>query len=217
MNETATAKLWVLDVERVVHAIGEAGLEEQKLALDRLGKRYGNEARAEAEAKLAPKPMVPPPEPKPEPKARPIDTSPVLNPGAPYDNASEFIHSTAMLDGRGTLWFWQDQFYRWSGRVYEAVPHEVMRQQVYRFLDGSRKRSGEQLIRFQPTPRHVNETIDALKSQLALGLECQPPIWLEARKSAKDWVVFQNGIGEHVDRRSSAADARPLGPQCARV
>lgn len=216
MTESAAAKVWQRDVERVVGALRDAGPEEQRLALDRLGKRYGPEARVAAAEGLAPKrapapePIAkpePPPQPQPEVKARPADASPVLNPSAPYDNASEFIHRTALVDGHCTVWFWQDVFYRWSGRVYEPVPHEVMRQQVYRFLDGARRRSGEQLLRFQPTPRHVNETIDALKSQLALGLECHPPMWLERRESAKDWVVFQNGIVNMLTE-----EVRPLTP-----
>ena len=194
MIETAAAKLWVLDVERVVRAVGEAGPEEQKLALDRLGKRYGNEARAEAEAKLAPKPVVPPPEPKPQPKPKPADARPVLNPSAPYAIAGEFIHRHCMVGDDCVLWHWQGQFYRWGGRVYEAVPDELMRGQLYNFLNDAVKKAGEVLHPFQPTPRHVNEVIDSLKSRLALGVECQPPMWLGTRRSGTDWIVFQNRV-----------------------
>jgi putative DNA primase/helicase len=236
MSESAAPKLSDLALERIVREFADAGPDEQRLAVERIAERHGAEAAKEAGgrfavgtaeredraraarsareqmlSKLAAPKLEPAPEPEPSPqseaKARPADASPVLNPGAPYDNASEFIHRTALIDGHCTLWFWQDQFYRWSGRVYEPVPHEVMRQQVYRFLDRARKRSGEQLLRFQLTPRHVNETIDALKSQLALGLECQPPIWLERREGAKDWVVFQNGIVNMLTE-----EVRPLTP-----
>ena len=234
MTESATVKSWAAEV---AHKLAAEEPDIQNAALEKIALRDGEAAkgavitaladerarraakaaadkvaREQKLAKLAPPPPEPAPEPPPEPatpqpKAAPADTAPVLNPGAPYDNASEFIHRTALVDGHCTLWFWQDQFYRWSGRVYEPVPHEVMRQQVYRFLDGARKRSGEQLLRFQPTPRHVNETIDALKSHLALGLECHPPMWLDRRESAKDWVVFQNGVVNMLTE-----EVRPLTP-----
>ncbi|TFV74107.1 hypothetical protein E4K64_19130 [Bradyrhizobium frederickii] len=142
---------------------------------------------------LAPEPP-PKPTPKPEPKARPADARPLLNPSAPYAIAGEYIHRHCMIGDACVLWHWQGQFYRWGGRVYEAVPDELMRGQIYSFLNEAVKKAGEVLHPFQPTPRHVNEVIDALKSRLALGTECQPPMWLEGRKSATDWIVFQNRV-----------------------
>ena len=158
---------------------------------------------------LATVPEPTPPKPKPDPAPVRIepDAPPVLNPNAPYDIAGEYIHRHCLEAGQCVLWHWQGQFYRWSGRVYEAVPDDVMRGQVYRFLDRARRRSGEELIRFQPRPGNVSDVIDALKSQLALGIECQPPMWLEARKAAKDWVVFQNGIVNMLTE-----EVRPLTP-----
>ncbi|MHC2662562.1 DNA primase family protein [Bradyrhizobium diazoefficiens] len=204
MSKSATAKVWQLDVERVVRALRDAGPDEQRLALDRLGKRYGVEARIAAAEQLAPKPAPAPepepptpepePPPKPEMKARPIDAAPVLNPSAPYAIAGEYIHRHCMIGEACVLWHWQGQFYRWGGRVYEAIPDELMRGQIYGFLNGAVRKAGEVLHPFQPTPRHVNEVIDSLKSRLALGIECQPPMWLNARKGATDWIVFQNQV-----------------------
>jgi putative DNA primase/helicase len=119
---------------------------------------------------------------------------PTLNPSAPYDNAGAYIDHRCIVGGQCILWHWQGEFYRWGGRIYEAVPDDVMRGQVYSFLDSARRRSGDEFVRFQPTPRHVNEVIDSLKSRLALGIECQPPLWLGTRGSANDWIVFENKI-----------------------
>jgi len=40
----------------------------------------------------------------------------------------------------------------------------------------------------------VNEVLDCLKTGLALGVECQPPMWLDTRTGATDCIVFNNGI-----------------------
>ncbi|MHC2466700.1 DNA primase family protein [Bradyrhizobium embrapense] len=153
---------------------------------------FATKPEGEAEASAA----------KPKPPS-----GPTLNPNAPYDNAGVFIQRHCMVGDDCVLWHWQGSFYRWSGHVYEPVPDELMRGQVYAFLDGARKRSGDELVRFQPKPRNVSDVIDALKSQLALGLECQPPTWLGTRESAKDWVVFKNGIVNMLTE-----EVRPLTP-----
>ena len=150
------------------------------------------------------------PQPKVQPKVEPkpsVVEAPVLSPMAPYDTGKEFVKRHCTMNGLCITWFWQEQWYRWNGQIYEVVPHGVLRQQVYEFLDGARRRSGEQLIRFQPTPKYVNDVIDALKAQLELGLECQPPMWLGERRSATDWMVLQNGL-VNVETQ----EFRPLSP-----
>jgi len=93
----------------------------------------------------------------------------VLNPNAPYDIAAEYINRRCTVDGHCVLWFWQDSFYFWSGRVYEALPNDVLRGQMYDFLHQAFKRSGGNTVPYEPDSRKVNEVIDALKSRLSLG------------------------------------------------
>ena len=201
MSEVAAPKLWQLDVERVARALREAGPDEQRLALDRLAKRHGQEARAEAAAKLAPKPVAPEPkaaakvEVKPQPKPeRVADALLVLNPSSPYDTAGEFIHRRCKLGDQCILWFWQDQFYRWGGRVYEPVSEKALEGQLYEFLDKAVKSSGGGHVRFQPTPKNVSDVLHGIKSRLALGIEYHPPMWIGTREPATDWVVFNNKV-----------------------
>jgi putative DNA primase/helicase len=119
---------------------------------------------------------------------------PILNANAPYDTAKEFIRRECVLAGART-WFWQGQFWRWNGKFYAPDPDEVMRRLVYEFLDGAKRWTGQnQTVRFQPTPRHVNEVLDCLKTGLALGVECQPPMWLDSPEPATECIVFGNGI-----------------------
>ncbi len=130
-----------------------------------------------------------------QPPARPNESSPVLSVSAPYDTAKEFIRRQCSLEGAPLVWFWQGQFWRWNGAYYAPEPDEVMRGLVYGFLDSARKWTGQnQTVRFQPTPRHVNEVLDCLKTGLALGVEFQPPMWMDTSASGTDWIVFRNGI-----------------------
>jgi putative DNA primase/helicase len=201
MSESAAARAWHSDVERVVRAVRDAGPDEQKLALDRLAKRHGPEACAAAVAKMVPKPAKAEPkvaadvEVRPQPKpARVADTALVLNPSSPYDTAGEFIHRRCMLGDHCILWFWQDQFYRWSGRVYEPVSEKALEGQLYEFLDKAVKSSGGGHVRFQPTPKNVSDVLHGIKSRLALGVEYHPPMWISTREPAPDWVVFNNKL-----------------------
>jgi len=133
--------------------------------------------------------------PMPPAEERPAELSPVLSSSAPYDTAKEFIRRQCSLEGAPIVWFWQGQFWRWNGTHYAPEPDEVMRGLVYGFLDGARKWTGQnQTVRFQPTPRHVNEVLDCLKTGLALGVEFQPPMWIDTGASGTDWIVFRNGI-----------------------
>jgi hypothetical protein len=80
-------------------------------------------------------------EPGPEPKAAP----PVLSPNAPFDTAKVFVERQcreAASGGLPVVQYWQGQFWRWNGRVYAPEPEEVIRGQVYAFLDGAHRPAG---------------------------------------------------------------------------
>jgi putative DNA primase/helicase len=164
-------------------------------------RRLGPPTRSIAAAIAAPlpvasveaKPVVPEPSPAPAPIVT-AEAAVVLSPQAPYDTAKEFARRHCHREGQPVVWFWQGQFWRWNGRFYATEPDEIMRGLVYAFLDGASKWSGNQTVKFQPNPRHVNEVLDCLKTGLALGVECQPPMWLDPRKPATEMIVFQNGI-----------------------
>lgn len=115
-----------------------------------LAAKLGKKAAAQAPAKVD-APAVASPEPKaaakaevkPQPKPeRVADAALVLNPSSPYDTAGEFIYRRCMLGDHCILWFWQDQFYRWGGRVYEPVSEKALEGQLYEFLDKAVKSSG---------------------------------------------------------------------------
>jgi putative DNA primase/helicase len=121
----------------------------------------------------------------------------VLSAQAPYDTAKEFTRRHCAKDGKLVVYFWQGQFWRWNGRHYEGddKEHTVLRGKVYEFLDKAHRWAGHgQTVPFQPKPEHVNAVLDGLRAGLALGVECQPPMWLDTRQPATEWIVFQNRI-----------------------
>jgi putative DNA primase/helicase len=128
-------------------------------------------------------------------EAAPVEGPVVLNARAPYETAKEFARRRCYRDGKPVVWYWQGQFWRWNGKYYEEEKEEVIRGEVYAFLDGASRWIGpNQTAEFQPTPKHVNDLLDGLKTGLALPVECQPPMWLDSRRPATDMNVFQNGI-----------------------
>ena len=189
--------------------------------LDEVGADGGQVEMVRAQWALARKgrPMVTLVRPKPvaavpkvavvkvEPKPVVADKALVLNPNAPYDIAGEYIKRHCMLGNDCVMWYWQDQFYRWDGRVYTAVYDKALEGQLYAFLDKALRSSGGGQVRFQPTPKNVADVMHGLKSRLSLGLECQPPMWLSTGERATEWVVFQNRIvNVHTE------ETKPLSP-----
>src|SRR5437899_361983 len=83
------------------------------------------------------------PEPGPEAAPTPDDARPpILNPNAPMDNAREFARGHCYRNGVCIVWYWQDQFWRWNGKVYAAEEPEETEGQVWKFLDGALRWSG---------------------------------------------------------------------------
>jgi hypothetical protein len=124
------------------------------------------------------------------------DTVPAtLAQSSPYDTAKEYVRRHCFREGVLATYFWQDQFWKWNGRYYEAVEPQIIHTVTDAFLDGSQKFvGGGDLTRFKPTPKLVNDVLDALKAGLALPAECQPPIWLDSREPATDVLTFRNGL-----------------------
>ena len=120
---------------------------------------------------------------------------PVISAAAPFDTAKEFVQRHCCANGAMIVHYWQGQFWRWNGKFYATEPDEVMRGHVYAFLDGAMRWTAQnQTARFQPTPRHVNDVLDCLKTGLALPVDCQPPMWLDTRRPATEWIGFANRV-----------------------
>ena len=121
--------------------------------------------------------------------------APLVSHLSPYDTAKEYLRRNCFREGfLASYFFWQDQFWEWNGRYYEVLSTEILRDRLYAFLDGSQKLTGGfETTRFKPTPRHVNEVLDGLKSGLVLGDEWQP-MWFETGKRASNVLAFRNTL-----------------------
>ena len=114
---------------------------------------------------------------------------------SPYDTAKEYVRRHCFHEGDLTTYFWQNEYWEWNGRHYATVEPEIIRDRVYAFLDGSRKFvGGDELTRFKPTSKLVNDVLDALKAGLTLRNTCQPPMWFGSGEPATDVLVFRNGL-----------------------
>ena len=124
------------------------------------------------------------------------ETAPAtLAQSSPYDTAREYVRRHCFHEGVLATYFWQNEFWEWNSRYYATVEPQIIRDRVYAFLDGSRKfAGGDELTRFKPNPKLVNDVLDALKAGLTLPNSCQPPMWIDSDEPATDVLVFRNGL-----------------------
>ena len=100
------------------------------------------------------------------------DKPATLSPSGPYDTAKEYVRRKCWRDGLLATYFWQNQFWEWNGKYYEALEEVVMQDRVTAFLDESKKGNVNEEQRFRPKPSHVGEVLFGLKT----GLEPVPEI-----------------------------------------
>ena len=85
---------------------------------------------------------------------------------------------------------------------------------VYALLDGSRKfAGGDELTRFKPNPKLVNDVLDALKAGLTLPNACQPPMRIDSDDRPLSFGISQ-WVGECPHWRTVGANTEAMGTQC---
>jgi putative DNA primase/helicase len=125
----------------------------------------------------------------------------ILDPAAPLDNAKKLISLRGWHkpDRMPTLRYWQKSFWNWRGANWREVDPDTVRGAMWRHLDAAEKYvKGGKKARFEPTPAHVNATVDALGSFLNLeALEHTMPGWFGGGRPAGDLrelVACENGL-----------------------
>lgn len=136
---------------------------------------------------------------------------PIIVSSNPLQSAQIFTRRTYFHKRTGlyTLRYQQGVFYWWNGAGYEPADPQVIRQEVYYFLDGARKKERrtetdkdgnkavkEQKVPVQPNSGMVSQVIDALKAVVTLRQDIEAPAWLDGSEGppARDCVALQNGI-----------------------
>jgi putative DNA primase/helicase len=176
------------------------------------------------EAKAEPAKLDPDPEPGPkvsgEPNPQPVAPEPptwrsplaevafaadgpdhdvndaILSVTASYDNARSFVRRRCYQGGVLSLYRWREKWWQWNTRTYTELSEGELRSRIYGFLDASSKRDGKegQLVRFKPTPRHINDLLDGLKAGLMLPSWAEPPMRLDTGERLGTVMMFANGL-----------------------
>jgi P4 family phage/plasmid primase-like protien len=91
---------------------------------------------------------------------------------------------------------WRDDFYDYDAGRYVPAADEVIRANLYRFLDGACHRTPDGLKPVLPNIKLVNETLSALRAVTLLNNDREAPCWLDRRKqpNPEDLICFPNGI-----------------------
>lgn len=68
------------------------------------------------------------------PRLEEIDSPFVVDLKKPLDTARNFLEAMYAIDSGRTLVHWQDDFYTWSGKGWERKAEELLREQLYNFI-----------------------------------------------------------------------------------
>jgi putative DNA primase/helicase len=141
-----------------------------------------------------------------------------LDPAAPFDNAQKIVTLRAWHPEEGirTWQYWQQSFWQWVGLCWREVDDDTVRSSIWHQLNVAEKivKRGRR-ERFEPTPKDVNATIDALKAATNLPTKGNPmPGWLgsEIDEDVRELVACQNGILHMPTRKLRAHSPRFWSP-----
>lgn len=119
---------------------------------------------------------------------------PTIDIKAPLKVARLFVgmnYSAANVD---TLHYWRSDWYVWQGSHYEIATDDMIRSQVYVFLEGCLHYVKEMLEGVKPNAALVNEVISALRATQLIELE-DPPSWIVPSDiPASDIIPCRNGF-----------------------
>jgi putative DNA primase/helicase len=124
------------------------------------------------------------------------ETEMELDPQTPYPSAVKFVQDGFMHGGKKTLIRHNSDFCAWSGTRYQEVDAELLRAEIYPFLDGATYFRRGDHKRFSPNQTNVSQVYDALKSVTQLSSYVQIPSWLDETNypPANEIVAFENGL-----------------------
>ncbi len=124
----------------------------------------------------------------------PTKDSPLtLNPSAPFKTAQAFARRYPARTGGSSLVFHRGSFFRWNGTHYKQIDEDSLRAELYPFLEISFDDDGRP---FNPNRNKLADVIDALRGQLGLRDNIDPPTWLDERDEPHPSSVLccSNGI-----------------------
>ncbi|NRF70354.1 hypothetical protein HLB44_25420 [Aquincola sp. S2] len=125
----------------------------------------------------------------PEPQAPPVRTT-TLSAKDPLNSARAIVDKAYQgPGGYPALRYWQSVFYRWAGAAWEDLPNDDVKAEVYRFID----RHG---LTFKPDQSSVAKVVDALKAEVNLTAQHEPPCWIDGSTGPTplELISVDNGL-----------------------
>ncbi len=122
----------------------------------------------------------------------------ILAPADPLPSARTFLERSHMIDGVVTLLHQAGEFYRYAQHLnaYVGVEDAVLRAALYLLLEKAERRSGRDLLPFQPTKAKVENVLDALRALSNLPASSAAPCWIntESDLDPLDILPCRNGL-----------------------
>lgn len=127
----------------------------------------------------------------------------ILNPRAPLATARIIVARKHMTDAFRTMHHQQAIFSTWTGTHYRQMMTEEMRSDIYVFLENSEVHdSSKMALRgatkpFNPTSKHVGETLDAMRAACQISGVVRSPAWLiknDFQDAPQEIIACKNGL-----------------------
>jgi putative DNA primase/helicase len=126
----------------------------------------------------------------------------ILSPASPYESAERYLELRCSGSEEFTrLIYYRGDFYVWTGTHYRQMSDDVLRSDVYRFLDAAkqRKKPEDELTPFTPNTNKVNEVINALRARAIVDDHLSAPVWRpgglgEIMAFANEIIPCRNGL-----------------------
>lgn len=129
-----------------------------------------------------------------------IDQDPnVFKSDDPIEIGERFLKEKFTIEGCPTLRKYKGQWVQWQGHAYKESPLDIVRGDVYKYLEGKKflktgSKGDVQIIPYKAGRGRVSDILDVLN--MVCPIEQDPPIWLDDKEhpDPSKLIIFQNGI-----------------------
>jgi P4 family phage/plasmid primase-like protien len=122
----------------------------------------------------------------------------ILDPANPLRSARHFMAATSInKDGLRTLHRHRSAFWGWAGNHYRLVDEEMIKAEIWTFLEKMQRMTDFGPAPFKPTRARVGDILEALGAICQLDKDINPPAWLtpnDAAPAATELFACGNGL-----------------------
>ena len=129
-----------------------------------------------------------------------IDQDPdIFKSDDPIEIGERFLKEKFTIEGCPILRKYKGQWVHWQGHAYKESPVDIVRGDVYKYLEGKKflktgPKGDVQIIPYKAGRGRVSDILDVLN--MVCPIEQDPPIWLgnKDHPDPSNLIIFQNGI-----------------------